>query len=65
VLLDGEVPYVPGVAAMLGQQHRLLGGRQQPKSRHVSNVATSTDKSPKGAAIAPGYTRGFHAATIG
>ncbi len=63
VLLDGEVPYVPGVATMLGQQRRLLGGRKQPKSRHASNVATSTDKSPKGAAIAPGYTQGFHAAT--
>jgi hypothetical protein len=63
VLLDGEVPHVPGVATMLGQYRRLLGGRKQPKSRHASNVATTTDKSPKGAAFAPGYTLGFHAAT--
>jgi NAD(P)-dependent dehydrogenase (short-subunit alcohol dehydrogenase family) len=63
VLLDGEVPHVPGVATMLGQHRRLLGGRKQPKSRHASNVATTTDKSPKGAAFAPGYTLGFHAAT--
>jgi hypothetical protein len=63
VLLDGQVPHVPGVTAMLSQHRRLLGGRKQPKSRHASNVATSTDKSPKGAAFAPGYTLGFRAAT--
>ena len=65
LLLDGQVPHIPGVPTMLGQQRRLLGGRKQPKSRHVSNVAPGTDKSPKGAAAsAPGYSQGFHTATI-
>ena len=63
VRLGGEVPHLPGVTTMLGQHRRLLGGRKQPKSRHARNAATTTDESPKGAAFAPSYTLGFHAAT--
>ena len=44
LLLDGQVPHIPGVAAMLGQHHRLLSSRKQPVSRHASNVAATTDK---------------------
>jgi hypothetical protein len=48
LLLDGQVPHIPGVAAMLGQHHRLLSSRKQPVSGHASNVAATTDKSPRG-----------------
>jgi hypothetical protein len=44
LLLDGQVSHIPGVAAMLGQHHRLLSSRKQPVSRHASNVAATTDK---------------------
>jgi hypothetical protein len=27
LLLDGQIPYVPGMATMLGQHRRLLSGR--------------------------------------
>jgi hypothetical protein len=43
VLLDGQVPYVPGVRAVV-LQHRLLGGRgEQPVPRHTNTVANTTD----------------------
>ncbi len=64
LLLDRQVPHIPGVTTMLGQHRLLLSGRKQPKSRHARNVAACTDKSPKGAAFAPGYTHGFHVATV-
>ena len=63
LLLDRQVPHIPGMTTMLSQHHLLLRSRKQPKSRHARNVAACSDKSPKGAAFAPGYTHGFHVAT--
>jgi hypothetical protein len=53
LLLDGQVPHIPGMATMLAQHHRLLSGRKQPVSRHASNVTSTTDKPPKGEAAFP------------
>jgi len=45
VLFDGEVPYVPGVAAVVSQ-HRFLGGRgEQPVPGHTNTLANTTDVS--------------------
>jgi len=62
--LDGQVPRIPGVATMLGQDGRLLNSRKQPISRHPCNVATTTDKLTKGDAAFPplAQARGPHAA---
>jgi hypothetical protein len=49
-LLDGEIPHIPRVTAMLRQRHRLFSGRKQPVTRHTGNVTATTDKSPKGEA---------------
>ena len=64
LLLDGQIPHIPRMAAMLAQHHRLLSGRKQSVSRHLNNLSTTTDKSPKGeAALAPPATaRTFSAA---
>ena len=50
LLLDGQVPHVPGVATMLGQHRLLFSGRKQTITRHVRNVVNSTDKLSKGEA---------------
>jgi len=43
VLLDGQVPYVPGMGAVV-PQHRFLGGRgEQPVPGHANIVAIITD----------------------
>jgi hypothetical protein len=43
VLLDRQVPHVPGMAAMLAQ-HCLLGGRgAQPVLGHTNILANNTD----------------------
>jgi hypothetical protein len=43
VLLDGEVPDVPGVGAVAAQ-HRFLGGRgNQPIAGHVNTLANAAD----------------------
>jgi hypothetical protein len=43
VLLDGQVPDVPGVAAVV-PQHRLLGGsREQPAPGHTNILSTTND----------------------
>ena len=43
VLLDGQVPHVPGVAAVV-PQHRLLGGRgEQPEPGHANTLSDSAD----------------------
>jgi hypothetical protein len=43
VLLDGQVPHIPGVGAVL-PQHRLLGaGGVQPVPGHANTLATATD----------------------
>ena len=43
VLLDGQVPHVPGVRAVV-PQHRLLGGRrEQPVPGHTNTLASTTD----------------------
>ena len=66
LLLDSQVPHIPGMAAMLPQYRRLLGGRKQPVSRHLGNVSITTDKSPKGQAglLSPARARGSLAAEI-
>jgi hypothetical protein len=45
LLLDGEVPYKPGMPAMLQQHHLLWRCWQQPKTRHTRNVTNATDTS--------------------
>ncbi len=43
VLLDGQVPQVPGVAAVV-PQHRFLGGRgKQPVPGHTNTLSDSTE----------------------
>jgi hypothetical protein len=43
VLLDGEVPHVPGVRAVV-PQHRFLGGRgEQPVPGHANTLSNITD----------------------
>jgi hypothetical protein len=43
VLLDGEVPEVPSVAAVV-PQHGLLGGRgEQPEPGHANTLSDTTD----------------------
>jgi len=43
VLLDGQVPHVPGVAAVV-PQHRFLGGRgEQPVPGHANILSNHTD----------------------
>ena len=43
VLLDGQVPHVPGVAAVV-PQHRLLGGGgDQPVPGHANTLSNATD----------------------
>ncbi len=66
LLFDGQVPYIPGVVTMRLQRQCLLSGRKKPVSRHASNVAATTDKSPKGEAVLalPAKTGDFHAAAI-
>jgi hypothetical protein len=45
VLLDGEVPDVPGVAAVV-PQHGLLGGRgEQPVPGHANTLSDTIDTS--------------------
>jgi hypothetical protein len=45
VLLDGQVPHVPGVAAVF-PQHRLLGGGgDEPVPGHANTISDSTDVS--------------------
>jgi hypothetical protein len=67
LLLDGQIPHIPGVATMLRQYQRLLSSRKQPVTRHTGNVTATTDKSRKGEAARPALAkaRGFHAATAG
>jgi hypothetical protein len=43
VLLDGEVPHVPGVRAMGTQRSFLGGGGKQPVARHANALANATD----------------------
>jgi hypothetical protein len=68
LLLDGQVPHIPGVATMLRQHRSLVSGRKQPVARHTSNLAATTDKlSNREAALPPpakAKARGFHVATI-
>jgi hypothetical protein len=63
VLLDGQVPHVPGVRAVIAH-YRFLGGRgKQPVLGHTNTVAMATDVSggvkqrflpgPKGSVSAP------------
>jgi hypothetical protein len=65
LLLDRQVPHVPGVAAMLSQHRNLLSSRKQPISRHTQNLAATTDTTQKGEAALPppARARDFHAAT--
>lgn len=64
LLLDGQIPHIPSVAAMLGQHPHLLSGRKQPISRHTGKITANTDTPPKGEApIPPAKARSFHAVT--
>ncbi len=62
LLLNRQIPHKAGVATMLGQPRRLLGGRKQPVSRHIDNVTTTTDKTATAEAAfpPPAKARGFH-----
>ncbi len=64
LLLDRQIPNIPGVAAVLSQPRRLLSSRKQPITRHTENLAPTTDTTQKGeAATLPlAQDRGFHAA---
>jgi hypothetical protein len=43
VLLDGQIPHVPGLRAVIAH-YRFLGGRgEQPVSGHTNTVAMTTD----------------------
>jgi hypothetical protein len=65
LLLDGQVPYISGVATMLRQRRLLKWGRKQSVARHIFNVATTSDKLSKGEAAVPpiAIARRLHAAT--
>ena len=43
LLLYGEVPYEPSMAAVLHKHHLLSRRRQQAKPRHIRKLATATD----------------------
>jgi hypothetical protein len=43
VLLDGEIPYVPGVGAVIPQHRPLSGRRIQPVPRHANRIANTSD----------------------
>jgi hypothetical protein len=43
LLLDGQVPHEPGVAAMFHQHHLLRRRWQQPEPRHIRKVDHATD----------------------
>lgn len=61
-LLDGQIPRMPSMATVLGEQPSLVGSRSQPVSRHARNLAATTDKMPKGdtAFPPPAAAGGFH-----
>ncbi len=45
VLLDGQVPHVPGVPAMVPQHRFLGGGGQQPVPAHANTLSNTADNS--------------------
>ena len=45
VLLDGEVPYIPGVRAVAAQQRLLAERGKQPEPGHANTLARTTDVS--------------------
>ena len=57
LLLDGQVPYVPRMATMLAQHHRLLTGWKQLISRHIRNIVARTDKPSIGEAAVPSLAK--------
>jgi hypothetical protein len=65
VLLDGEVPEAPGVAAVV-PQHGLLGGRgEQPVPGHANTLANTTDISGEVTRrFLPGLKAGLHAGML-
>lgn len=65
LLLNSQVPHIPGIATMLSQLHRLPSGRKQPVARHPRNISATTDKSAKGEAAFPALAQArVHTATI-
>jgi len=66
LLLNSEVPHIPGLATMLNQHCPLNRGRKQPISRHPDNITTTTDNPPKTNTPFPPSAKasGFHTATI-
>jgi hypothetical protein len=65
LLLDRQVPHIPGVTTVFGQHHRLLTSRKQPIARHPCNLTVTTDNPLKEDAAfpPPAEARGFHDAT--
>ena len=63
LLLDGQVPHIPGIATMPRQRPRLLSGRKKPVTRHASNVAATTDTERRSGISSPYEFQGFHATT--
>ena len=45
VLLDGQVPHVPGLAAVVPQHRFLGGGGEQPVPRHANTLSNTADNS--------------------
>jgi hypothetical protein len=43
VLLDGQIPHVPGMCAVLPHHHLLGGSRKQPVSAHANTVTMRAD----------------------
>jgi hypothetical protein len=43
VLLDGEVPHVPGVAAVVPQHRFLGGGGDEPVPGHTNTLSDTAD----------------------
>jgi hypothetical protein len=60
-LLHGQIPYKPGVTAMLRQGSRLLRAGKQPKPAHINNLSSNTDNLPKGGGgiSSPAEAEGF------
>ncbi|MDT5348179.1 MAG: hypothetical protein QOH91_1466, partial [Mycobacterium sp.] len=48
LLLDGQIPHEPRMAAVFGQSCSLLKTRKQPKPAHINNLGKSTDNMTKG-----------------
>src|SRR5262249_2637255 len=53
MLLDRQVPHIPGMATVFDQHHCLLSSRKQPITRHPCNLTVITDNPLKEDAASP------------